>query len=153
PKNEDHYLVARMSKALDVLSSSLPGEQGTHQEGQESYLLLVADGMGGARAGEVASAMAIESTKEYFLETARWFFRLGDADEAQRARTIQEGLKRLDRELVDRARADPTLHGMGTTLTGARSTGDEVFLVHVGDSRAYLFRGGDLDQLTRDHTF
>jgi protein phosphatase len=153
PNNEDQYLIARMSKTLRVLSTSLPGETDTQEEGQESYLMLVADGLGGAHAGEVASAVAIESTKKYFLETARWFFHLGDPDEAQRVRTIQEGLRRLDRELIERAKADPTLAGMGTTLTGARTTGDEVFLVHVGDSRAYLFRNGELDQLTRDHTF
>jgi protein phosphatase len=109
--------------------------------------------MGGVAGGEVASAMVVEGVKEFVVRTAKWFFRLGEAEEEQRVRALQEGLKRLDRELYERGRADPSLTGMGTTLTAARSTGDEVFLLHVGDSRAYLYRAGELDQLTRDHTF
>ncbi len=150
--NEDQFFVARLFKAMRVLLSSQPGDQDAQPSGPDSYVMLVADGLGGAGGGEVASALAVERTKKYFLEKARWFYRLGDPDRELWARTVQEELGVLGRELLDQSRTDPGLAGMGTTLTAARITDDEVFLVHVGDSRAYLFRGGELDQLTRDHT-
>jgi protein phosphatase len=150
--NEDQFLVARMFKAMQVLHSSQPGEQDAQHTGQDSYAMLVADGLGGAGGGEVASALAIERAKKYLLEKARWFHRVGDPDSDERVRIIQQALGELDRDLIEQAKSDPDLAGMGTTLTAARITGDEVFLVHVGDSRAYLFRQGELDQLTHDHT-
>jgi protein phosphatase len=86
------------------------------------------------------------------LQTAKWFFRLDDPDENVRMRLLREGLERIDRKLIAEAKADPSLEGMGTTLTAASSIGTDLFLVHVGDSRAYLYRQGKLAQLTRDHT-
>jgi protein phosphatase len=65
---------------------------------------------------------------------------------------LRQSLERADRTIIERARTDPTLYGMGTTLTMAYSVATDLFLVHAGDSRAYLFRDGDLEQLTSDHT-
>jgi PPM family protein phosphatase len=152
PTNQDQYLLARLAKSFSIVSSSLPDEHEGRESVEEGYLMLVADGMGGASGGEVASALAIEGVKQFVLHTSKWFFHLGDPDEAQRKRILQEGLNRIDRELIEQARANPSLHGMGTTLTAARTLGNELMLVQVGDSRAYLFRGGELDQLTRDQT-
>ena len=120
--------------------------------GPAGYLMLVADGMGGHCGGEVASARVVQAAKNHLLQTAKWFFRFGDDDEELRLRDLREALERIDRELIEEAMDDPSLAGMGTTLTAASSIGEEVFIVHVGDSRAYLFRHGELDQLTRDHT-
>jgi protein phosphatase len=153
PNNEDQYLIARLRKSLEVLASSLPDDAGARPASREGYLMLVADGMGGRGGGEVASARVVEAAKDHVLNTAKWFFHLDDPDEEVRLRNLRESLRRIDRELVEEARADPALAGMGTTLTAASSVGEEVLLVHVGDSRAYLFRRGVLDQLTRDHTF
>jgi serine/threonine protein phosphatase PrpC len=100
----------------------------------------VADGMGGARAGEVASAMAadaFEGEKDS-----------GEAPEAQLSRILREA----NRRIYDLAVADDSHRGMGTTVTAAKVTGDEVSLGHVGDSRAYRLRDGELEQLTRDHS-
>ena len=150
--NEDQYLVARLSKSLEVLASSLPGDEHAGLRGPHGYLMLVADGMGGRGGGEIASARVVQAAKLHVLQTAKWFFRFGDENEEQRVHDLREALERIDRELVEAARDDPALTGMGTTLTAASSIGDEVFIVHVGDSRAYLFRHGELDQLTHDHT-
>jgi protein phosphatase len=152
PNNEDQYLIARLSKSVQVLSTSLPDERDSRPQSQEGYVMLVADGMGGAGGGEVASALVIQEAKRHILHTAKWYFRLDDADEEVRLRTLHDILKQIDRKLIEEAETDPALRGMGTTLTAASTVGDEVFLVHVGDSRAYLFRQGELDQLTRDHT-
>jgi serine/threonine protein phosphatase PrpC len=100
----------------------------------------VADGMGGAKAGEVASAMAagaFEGEQDS-----------GEAPEAQLSRILREA----NRRIYDLAVADDSHRGMGTTVTAAKVTGDEVSLGHVGDSRAYRLRDGELEQLTRDHS-
>jgi PPM family protein phosphatase len=103
-------------------------------------LFAVADGMGGAKAGEVASAVAVEA-----VEGAR---ESSEPAEAQLASIVREA----NRRIYDLAVADESRRGMGTTLTLAKLHGDEVSLAHVGDSRAYRLRAGELEQLTRDHS-
>jgi PPM family protein phosphatase len=103
-------------------------------------LFAVADGMGGAKAGEVASAVAVEA-----VESAR---DSGESAEAQLAGIVRDA----NRRIYDLAVADESRRGMGTTLTLAKVHGDEVSLAHVGDSRAYRLRDGELSQLTRDHS-
>jgi protein phosphatase len=152
PNNEDQYLIARATKSLQVLDSSLSSREVAQVPDEEGYLMLVADGLGGHAAGERASALVIEEVQRLVVTTFKWFFRQGDPDEADRERRIQEGLGRLDRQLFAEGRADPSLEGMGTTLTVASLVGAELTVVHVGDSRAYLYRGGRVGQLTRDHT-
>jgi len=99
----------------------------------------VADGMGGAQAGEVASRIAAEAFDQ----------RSGEGTpEQQLARVATEA----NRRIFELAQEDSSRSGMGTTLTGLLVDGDEVAIVHVGDSRAYLFRDGELRQLTRDHS-
>jgi PPM family protein phosphatase len=100
----------------------------------------VADGMGGAKAGEVASSMATE-----VFEGER---ESGEPAEVQLARILREA----NRRIYDLAVSDESHRGMGTTLTAAKVTGDEVSLGHVGDSRAYRMRDGELEQLTKDHS-
>jgi protein phosphatase len=96
--------------------------------------------MGGARAGEVASAVAVEA-----VETAR---ESGEPAEAQLAGIVRDA----NRRIYDLAVADESRRGMGTTLTLAKVHDGEVSLAHVGDSRAYRMRDGELSQLTRDHS-
>jgi PPM family protein phosphatase len=103
-------------------------------------LFAVADGMGGAKAGEVASAVAVEA-----VEGAR---DSAEPAEAQLASIVRDA----NRRIYDLAVADESRRGMGTTLTLAKVHGDEVSLAHVGDSRAYRMRDGELAQLTRDHS-
>ncbi len=104
-----------------------------------SPLFVVADGMGGAQAGEVASEMAVESFDAGF----------GDSAPAEGlVRIIQEANRRIH----DRSRSDEQAAGMGTTCTAAYVGESEVTIAHVGDSRAYLWRGGELTRLTRDHS-
>jgi PPM family protein phosphatase len=102
-------------------------------------LFVVADGMGGAQAGEVASEMAVRS---FDAELPN-----GSLPEAL-VNVIEQANKRIH----EKARADESLHGMGTTTTAAYVDDDEVIIAHVGDSRAYLLRDGDLIRLTKDHS-
>jgi protein phosphatase len=100
----------------------------------------VADGMGGAQAGEVAARIAAETFEEHVGDSG--------AGEEKLARLANEA----NRKIFELASTDVSRSGMGTTLTGALVSDDEVSIVHVGDSRAYLLRDGELRQLTRDHS-
>ena len=102
-------------------------------------LFVVADGMGGAQAGEVASEMAVDQFDGGLPEGA-----IGEA----LARVIREANRRIH----DRSRSDEQAAGMGTTCTAAYVGESEVTIAHVGDSRAYLWRDGELTRLTRDHS-
>jgi protein phosphatase len=105
-----------------------------------------------AAAGERASALAVGSLEAFVLNTFKWFLHLGGRDQSVLFEQLRQGLKSADHRVVARAQADPLLHGMGTTLTMAYSVGTDLFLTHAGDSRAYLFHDGTLEQVTHDHT-
>jgi protein phosphatase len=150
--NEDQYLVARAVKSLDILATTVPQKSSAQLLQQEGYFLLVADGLGGHLGGERASALIVNEAVRHIMETAKWFFRLDDPDEDVRLRLLHEALDRADRKLREESERDRTLAGMGTTLTALHILGADAFLVHVGDSRAYLFRDDVLEQLTTDHT-
>ncbi len=103
-------------------------------------LYLVADGMGGAKAGEKASALALETVVEHFRRTT------GEA-------TLEEAYKAAHAAVKQRAAADFGCAGMGTTLVGVHIGPDGVELASSGDSRAYLWSAGKLELLTRDHSW
>jgi protein phosphatase len=151
-RNEDHFLIARLTKTMRICATSLPHDGQAPSSEEEGYLIVVADGMGGAAAGERASALAVESVEAFVQNTLKWFLHLDGREERVLLDELRESLRHADQALVDRALNDPALHGMGTTLTMAYSVADDLYVVHAGDSRAYLFRDGQLDQLTTDHT-
>ena len=104
-------------------------------------LFAVADGMGGAQAGEVASRLAAAAFREY-----------READELAPEERVQAIIKEANRRIYDRARTDSEVSGMGTTVTAALLSDGGVVIGHVGDSRAYRIRDGRLEQLTEDHS-
>jgi len=106
-----------------------------------SPIFVVADGMGGAQAGEVASKAAAEAFDR-------------DLPDAAPEQVLRETIESANRTIHEHARADPSLSGMGTTITAAivNPAAEEVAIGHVGDSRAYRLRGGKLERLTRDHS-
>ena len=120
-----------------------PGRKRRHNEDSyvhEPPLFAIADGMGGAKAGEIASGLAADALREPHDEN-------GDA-QARVVALIQEANQRVYR----RATEDAEASGMGTTMTAALVGRDRVTFGHVGDSRAYLVRDGELEQLTDDHS-
>lgn len=149
--NEDQFLIAELSKRMRVWQTSLPEPK--LQVGEDrAHLFLVADGMGGHRAGERASAIAVSAIEQFTLNTFRWFF-AADSPGAQKVLAqFQSALGEADVKIAEEAAEHPELQGMGTTLTMAFQLGAQLCIVHVGDSRAYLYRDGHLHQLTRDHT-
>jgi protein phosphatase len=148
---------------LSHAGTSDVGRKRTHNE--DAYLLLpeenlfcVADGMGGHASGEVAARIAVEEMAEFFRMTGRdedatWPFRL-DPARAYDENRLLTGVKLANLRIFERAASDQRLRGMGTTMVAAsfpRGAG-AVLVGHVGDSRAYLLRGGVLRQLTEDHS-
>ena len=150
--NEDHYLVGRLGRSLEPVMTNVPPDALPGRLDEVGWGMLVADGMGGAAAGEVASRMAISLLLELVADQAKW----GRQIDEQEAQGLMERMVRyysqIHSTLIQHAEANPHLSGMGTTLTVAYSFCHDLFVAHVGDSRAYLFREGSLHQLTRDHT-
>jgi protein phosphatase len=153
PHNEDCYLVARVERALQVVATNLPPEYGSPRSEEVAYGMLVADGLGGSRAGDVASRLAVITFVNLVLHTPDWVMRPGEAEANRVMNRIIERYRRVGGVLARWGEADPELAGMATTMTLACSGGPDLFLGHVGDSRAYLLRGADLIRLTRDHTY
>lgn len=150
--NEDHYLIAKSVRSLDILSTNLPDEDMPPRIDETGYAMLVADGMGGMAAGELASRLAISALVSIVLEVPDWILK-SDEEHAKRVMARAERYyKDVNAALMERGKSDPSLSGMGTTMTLAYSIGAELFIAHVGDSRAYLLRSNQLHQLTRDHT-
>ncbi len=107
-------------------------------------LFVVADGMGGHRGGEVASKMAVEAIREVVASKL--------VEGASSAIALAEGAKSANQRIMERARNEPELEGMGTTTTSLRFDGPIAYIGHVGDSRCYLLRPEGVWQLTRDHS-
>jgi len=151
--NEDSYLTIRFGRSLERLSTSLDEHLLEQNYNITGYGMLVADGMGGMAAGEVASRMAIWKLVELLVDTSDWTLALKRNKDVETVfqRMIQRFYE-IDRTLREEAKSDDTLYGMGTTLTVAGTLGNDLVLGHVGDSRAYLLRGTTFRQLTRDHT-
>ena len=108
------------------------------------HLLVIADGMGGHAAGDVASSVAIGTLVTLDDEAS------GGGDALERLTTT---LADANQDLRDRVAAEPSLHGMGTTVTALLNSDGKLALAHIGDSRGYLLRDGQLTQITHDHTF
>jgi PPM family protein phosphatase len=152
PENEDHFLTVCAGRWLEAVETSLV-HSGVRKRSEEiAYGLLVADGLGGADGGELASRTALSTLVHLCLQTPDWIFSFGEVDLKEVMRRHRERFRRIHEAMIDFGRDDPSLAEMGTTLTMACSLGKVAMIGHIGDSRAYLLRNRQLMQLTRDHT-
>ena len=142
--NEDHFMVARFDRAMDTLLTNLPEGEVPLRYKETVYAMLVADGVGGAAAGEIASRTAIHALVDLVIETPDWIMRLDEPLANEVLQRMERRFQMVREVLVERAKDDPSLRGMATTMTVACSTGSELLTAHVGDSRAYVFRDGRL---------
>ena len=150
--NEDHFLVARLDRTMHTLASNLSAQDVPASSTVSAYGLLVADGMGGHAAGEVASRTAIATFVDLVLRTPDLIMTLEGNLSEEVLRRLDARFQKIKLALNEKVRLDPNLAGMGTTMTLACTFGMELLVAHVGDSRAYLFRDGRLRRLTRDQT-
>lgn len=152
PNNEDQFLVGRTERDLEVLLTSLDQNQISRHSRETGYGMIVADGMGGEAGGEVASRLAVKTLVELVIQTPDWLMRIDDELAEEVLRRTTERYRIVHEAIRDEAQSNPSLARMGTTLTVAVSLASDLFVIHVGDSRAYLLRNGQLRQLTRDQT-
>jgi len=123
---------------------------------RDENLFIVADGMGGHASGEVASQLSVETLTEFFRATAEdeeitWPYKL-DKGRRYAENRVVTGIKLSNRRIFESAARDAKLKGMGTTIVVTYFTEDQCYVGHVGDSRVYRYRDGELVQLTEDHS-
>lgn len=149
--NEDHFAVIRRTRSRDVVLTNMPASDLSLPD-EVSHVLIVADGMGGAAFGELASRLALRTADELMGSACGWISKLRDLNYRTTLDRIQAYADVIQEMLLECAEDDPRLAGMGTTLTCAHVLGADVIIAHVGDSRAYHLRDGMVQQVTRDQT-
>jgi serine/threonine protein phosphatase PrpC len=153
PDNQDHFLICALRKQIVVRGTSLPDTDNL-MVGPErlAFLAMVADGVGGGARGGEASRIALEAVTQYVSGTMRSYYAAGSADDVEFYEALQEGALQCHAELLRRGEEDADYQGMATTLTLYLGVWPRAFLLQVGDSRCYIYRNGELTQITRDQT-
>jgi PPM family protein phosphatase len=152
--------VTKKAQGLTIATSTDPGVIRPNNEDRiaitpEAGLAVVADGMGGHQAGEVASGMAVELITHHIIDVlSRDPQTRGESDEetSKEYRCVSEAIDLANSAIFERAQSAPQCAGMGTTIVVTLFYDDKVCIGHVGDSRLYLFRGNKLELLTEDHS-
>jgi protein phosphatase len=137
------------------------GRQRQHNEdsflvADEAKLFLVADGMGGHAAGEIASRIAVDSISEFIVHTKEDDGTWPHAYDEHYTRTtnrLMAALRMANTRVLEAMRKDARLRGMGTTVVAAMADGGKMSVAHVGDSRAYMIRHGKISRITSDHSW
>ncbi len=151
--NEDQFLTCRFGRQLEIVQTTLLDLPLGNRFNETGHAMVVADGMGGPAAGEVASQLAMHSLLDLVVSTPDWILRSDDDHWSEEiARRFKLRASQINQKLVDAVETDPELRGFGTTMTVAWNLGHDLFIANIGDSRAYLYRGHQLHQITCDHT-
>ena len=154
-KNQDQFLITALDRQMRVISSSFEVEDGSDIVGNhETFLMAVADGIGSRANSEIASAVAIDALAFHALSMLPWLPAAPNVS-AGVLESFADGLRAAVNDAQTHLRSVAERKGLrevGTTLTVGYVVWPALYVVHVGDSRAYLSRGGQLQRLTRDHT-
>jgi protein phosphatase len=151
PTNEDGFLVAEFARALTVHHTNIP-QPTSRVSPQSVHVFLVADGVGGNKAGEVASALSVMSVEDLLLNTTLRLTMLRPGEEQTVLADLRAALDQADAGLFRAAARHRGWQGMATTLTLAVAVNRQLLVAHAGDTRCYLLSNGTLEQITRDHT-
>jgi protein phosphatase len=153
PANEDHFVVVDIHRSVELLCGSLSPEALSNRLGTTTaHLLAVADGVGGGPDGDIASERTAAAVLSYVGRTAICFNGLDVEREHELLGALEETVRQVHRQLLSEAPA-PNVKTPATTLTLVLLAWPRAYLVHVGDSRAYVRRRGRVQALTRDQTF
>src|SRR5262245_31402557 len=150
--NQHQYLVVRLGRSLETLLTNLHAGQIRAEAEEVAYVLFVADGVGGSAGGEVASQLAITTLVSLALHSPDWVLGIRPEDSRRRVQRLEARWRHVQEALRQRGDREPALGQMATTMSTAVSLGTRLVVGHVGDSRVYIFRQGQVRQLTRDHT-
>ncbi len=152
PVNEDHFLLASINKRVQVLHTNLPTTHVLPSEEQRlAVVAMIADGVGGADAGEEASATALEVALQYLANSTDCYLR-SDADSEELTGALQEAAMKCHEAVRAQGMEVAQGRSMATTLTLWMGVWPWYYLLQVGDSRYYLYREGKLTQVSRDQT-
>jgi serine/threonine protein phosphatase PrpC len=149
--NEDCFVIAELTRTLRVHHANLPDNNATFSC-HRGHVFLVADGVGGSKAGEVATDLTVRTIEEFLLNTLKRFSNLQASEEQGVLLALQNALLQADARIFEESTTHPEWQGMATTLTMAFAVNWRLFVAHAGDSRCYLYSGQRLQQLTQDHT-
>ncbi len=151
--NQDHFLICSLRKHMQIHYTSLPnvGELPLESE-RLATLAMVADGVGSGLKGEEASRVAVEVVAQYVAHSMRCYYTADASDEQAFFDALQEAAMQCHASVLERAEQDPSRRGMATTLTLWIGVWPRSYLLQVGDSRCYVFREGELTQISRDQT-
>jgi len=152
PNNEDHFLICALKKHMQVYHTSLPDVSQLAGDERVAMLAMVADGVGGAAAGEEASRMALEGITKYLSQTLQCYYSSDLSDDTEFVHTLEEAALKVHNEIAMATQSDRSLRGMATTLTLWLGVWPRAYLLQVGDSRCYVLKDGQLMQLSRDQT-
>ncbi len=148
--NEDHYLIVRLGRHQETVKTSLPSGMIENRFEEQGYAMVVADGIGGSDGGEAAGRLAITTLLHLVLYLGRWNLRIDEEIAHEIMQRAEQFYQHID---VAMAQPGPnSRQGLQTTMTAVFGAGRDAFFAHVGHSRAYLFREGQLMRLTHDHT-
>ncbi|MFN2317985.1 MAG: PP2C family serine/threonine-protein phosphatase [Gemmatimonadales bacterium] len=151
--NQDHFLFCTVHKALRVITTSLATPELLEIPSQRlASLFMVADGVGGNEGGEAASRMTIETMAMYFTHAMHCYFNSDCADGSAFCTELQSAAQAASSNVASKARQRPEAGKMATTLTLGMAVWPDLYVLQVGDSRAYRVRDGAVTRLTRDQT-
>ncbi len=151
-ENQDHFLLASIHKRVNVLQTSLNAMQRLPLADERlAFFAMVADGVGGGEGGERASATALEAASQYFVASTDCYYRADGADDTF-IEVLQDAALQCHEAVLTRAQEEGHGRTMATTLTLWMGVWPWYYLLQVGDSRYYLYRDGELRQVTRDQT-
>lgn len=150
--NQDHFLIASLRKQMEVHVTSLPSQGQLVASERLAFLAMVADGVGGGPGGEDASRLAAEAITQYVTQSLECYYTADPTDEAAFPQALEEAALRCHMDVSRQAMDDPERAGMATTLTLWLGVWPRAYLLQVGDSRCYLLRDGELQQISRDQT-
>jgi protein phosphatase len=151
PSNEDCFVIAELARTLYVHETNLVRANPTFSSNR-GHIFIVADGVGGNAAGEVASGLSVATIEDFLLNTLKRFSNLQANEEQEALRDLQKALLHADSRIFEETAKHPEWRGMATTITFAFAVNWRLFVAHAGDCRCYLFSRGSLQRLTQDHT-
>jgi len=152
-ENQDHFLICALKKQMVVYETSLPQTEHLLVGPQRfAFLMMVADGVGGAAQGADASRLALEAVTQYVAHSTRCYYAAGSQSDEEFTEALQEAAVLCHAQLLRQGQEKPECRGMATTLTLFLGAWPRAYLLQVGDSRCYLLRQDELTQISRDQT-